>query len=201
MIDLTPLAPYSHSPRLLDFGGFLAPSTGASVLRVDRMGNRHAVDYVLPPMMMEPRDPRALSGRIWVSRLKRAKTEGAFMRFPQVDFRPSPVGVPVVAVRTVGGRSLPIAGGQPGGLVREGQWLSVIHEGRRYLHSVDAEISFAEDGTATLSVTPMLRAPFDVGDAVEIAQPRIEGIILDDFAWSVAGNRTVSLSFTLTEAA
>lgn len=195
MIDLTALAAYSHTPRLLDFGGFLAPSTGAAVLRVDRMGNRHAVDFVLPPMRMEP------TGRVWISRLKRAKTEGAFMRFPQVDFRPGASGVPVVSARTVGGRSLPIAGGQPGGVVREGQWLSIIHAGRRYLHSVDVETQFLADGTALLSVTPMLRAPLDVGDVIELAQPRVEGLLLDDFAWPVATNRTASLSFTLTEAA
>lgn len=195
MIDLTALAAYSHTPRLLDFGGFLAPSTGAAVLRVDRMGNRHAVDFVLPSMRMEP------TGRIWVSRLKRAKTEGAFMRFPQVDFRPGASGVPVVAARTVGGRSLPIAGGQPGGVIREGQWLSVINADRRYLHSVDAETQFLADGTALLSVTPMLRVPLNVGDVIELAQPRIEGLLLDDFAWPVATNRTASLSFTLTEAA
>ena len=194
MINLTELAAYSHTPRLLDFGGFLAPSTGASVLRVDRMGNRHAVDFVLPPMRMEP------TGRIWISRLKRAKTEGAFMRFPQVDFRPIASGVPVVAARTVGGRSLPITGGLPGGVIREGQWLSVIHAGRRYLHSNDSQMLFGADGTVILSVTPMLRAPLDVGDIIEMV-PRIEGLILDDFAWPVASNRTASLSFTLTEAA
>lgn len=195
MIDLAPLSPYAHAPRLLDFGGFLTPETGGPVLRVDRMGNRHAVDFTLPPMRMEP------TGRVWVSRLKRAKTEGAFMRFPQVDFRPGAAGAPVVAQTTIGGRSLPIAGGQPGGVVREGQWLSIIHAGRRYLHSVDAETIFAADGTATLTVTPMLRAPLAQGDAVELAQPRIEGLILDDLAWSVSSSRTTQLSFTLTEAA
>lgn len=195
MIDLTPLAAYSHSPKLMDFGGFLAPSTGGAVLRVDRMGNRHAIDFVLPPMRMEPH------GRLWSSRLKRAKTEGAFMRMPQVDFRPGAAGVPVVAARTVGGRLLPVAGGQPGGRVREGQFLSVIHEGRRYLHSVDAEVGFGADGTALLQVTPMLRTPLDIGDAIEIAQPRVEGLILEDFGYTVGSNRTVALSFTLTEAA
>ncbi len=195
MIDLTPLAAYSHSPKLLDFGGYLAPSTGGAVLRVDRMGNRHAIDFALPPMRMEPH------GRLWSSRIKRAKTEGAFMRMPQVDFRPGAAGVPVVAARTVGGRLLPIAGGQPGGVIREGQWLSIVHAGKRHLYSVDVETGFAQDGTATLQVTPMLRSPLDAGDVIEIAQPRVEGLILEDFGYTVASNRTVALSFTLTEAA
>ncbi|MCI1143138.1 hypothetical protein MOP88_13905 [Sphingomonas sp. WKB10] len=195
MIDLTPLAAAAHTPRLIDFGGFLTPSTGAAVLRIDRLGNRHAVDFVLPPLRAEP------AGRIWASRIKRAKTEGAFMRMPQVDFRPGAAGAPIVAAVTVGGRILSIAGGQAGGVVREGQWLSIVSGGKRYLHSVDAEMQFAQDGTATLQVTPMLRAPLAVGDVVELAQPRIEGIIVDDFSYPVAANRTVSFTFTLTEAA
>lgn len=195
MIDLTPLSPQASAPRLLDFGGFLTPSTGAPVQRVDRLGNRHAHDVTLPPMRAEP------DGRVWVSRLKRAKTEGAFMRFPQVGFRNRVSGSPIVAAPVAAGRSLPVAGLGARCVIREGQWLSIIHGGRRYLHSVDAEIVAGADGTVTLAITPLLRTSLDTGDVIELAQPRIEGLILEDFGWSIDKARTVGLSFTITEAA
>lgn len=195
MIDLTALSPQASSPHLLDFGGFLTPALGGPVQRVDRLGNRHAIDVTLPPMRPEP------NGRIWVSRLKRAKTEGAFMRFPQLGLLNRALGAPVVASDVAAGRSLSIAGLFPGSAICEGQWFSVIHAGRRYLYSADAQAVAGADGTATITFTPLLRAPLTAGDVIELASPRIEGLLLEDFGWSVDKARTVGLSFTLTEAA
>jgi hypothetical protein len=195
MIDLTALSTQSASPRLIDFGGFLTPPLGGPVQRVDRMGNRYALDVTLPPMRIEPH------GRVWVSRLTRAKTEGAFIRFPQVEFTVGASGAPTVGVAVTGGRTLTLAGAQPGYSFREGQFISILHGGRRYLHNVDASAGVVADGTVVLSVTPMIRAALLVGDAVEVAQPRLEGIIIDEWGWTVDSARTVGISFTLTEAA
>lgn len=41
MIDLPDWpAPNGATPRVLDFGGFLQPASGAQVQRLNRMGNR-----------------------------------------------------------------------------------------------------------------------------------------------------------------
>ncbi len=195
MIDLTSLSAQESAPRLLDFGGFLTPTLGGPMQRVDRLGNRHALDVTLPPMRADP------EGRVWVSRLKRAKTEGAFMRFPQIGLRNGVSGAPVVAAYVAAGRTVPVAGLQPRCEVKEGQWLSVIHAERRYLYSVDAGVLAGADGTAMLAITPMLRTALSAGDVIELVQPHIEGLILEDFGWTIDKARTIGLSFTITEAA
>lgn len=71
VIDLPPWAvPNGASPSFLDFGGVLRPSTGAGLLRVDRLGSRYKAKLSFPPFTDQAQ------GRIIVSRLIRAKRMG-----------------------------------------------------------------------------------------------------------------------------
>lgn len=185
----------SATPRLQDWGADLTPSLGGAMQRLNRLGSRHALDVEMPPMLAEP------DGRIWVSRLKRGKTDRVLFEFPQLDLVIGSPGSPKVKTVTAGGTSVPLKGLTPGYAIREGQFFSIIHNGRRYLHSADAQAIADAVGDVTVTVTPMLRVSLSVDDVVEIAKPMIEGALAgDEFAWSIDVARTVGLAFSIVEA-
>ncbi len=45
-------------PRVLDFGGYLTPASGAQIQRINRLGNRYAASFTMPPLTEK-------DGRIW----------------------------------------------------------------------------------------------------------------------------------------
>jgi hypothetical protein len=191
----TDIQPAAASARLIDFGADMVPALGGAVQRVTRLGSRGALDVQLPPMKAEP------DGRIWVSRLKRGKTERVLLPFPQLDLVIGNPGAPIVNGAVAGGTSLPFHGATGGYVFREGQFVSIIQGGRRYLHSIDAQAAASGSGIGVLAITPMLRVPLSDGASIEVNPPMIEGYIAgDEVSWSIDVARTIGLSFTIIEA-
>jgi hypothetical protein len=187
-------SPAAAQPRLLDWGADQVPSLGGPAQRLSRMGNRFAVDYDMPPMEYE-------EAMAWIQRLLRGKTERVLIEFFQPGFDPGNPGSPKVATAAAGGTSLALKDLSSSYRLKEGQFLSIVHSGRRYLHSIDADVT-ASGGTATVAITPMLRTAISVNDTVEIATPMIEGTLSgDETGWTVNTAHHVGLSFTVTEAA
>lgn len=185
----------SAKPRLLDFGLLLTPPLGGPAQRLNRLGNRYAIDVSLPPL------EATTAGRIYVARLLRGLTEGVIFPFPQ-DFAPGAVGTGVV-VNGGGqqGSTLQLHGFPTGYVVREGQFFSFIYAGRRYLHVATADT--AETGGAmALPIAPMLRVSPNDGAVCEFAQPMIEGFLSGSaLEWQLQQAPYTTLQFTITEAA
>lgn len=197
MIELPEWAvPNGAEPGLIDFGGFLTPPLGGEVQRLDRMGNRHRIAVTFPPA------PSDKEGRILVSRLKRAKTEGLRIEFPLLDFSPGAPGAPLVNGAGQSGTSLILDGFTPHYAIREGQWFSLETDGRHYLYSVNAEVIADATGAATISINPMLRAEPADNDVCHFARPMIEGYAQgQDWAWQLSLARHIGVAFELEEAA
>jgi hypothetical protein len=196
VIDLTALEIRAAAPTLLDWGGELEPPLGGVTQRIDRLGSRHAISVTVPPKSIEP------DGRVWISRIKRAKREGGRIAFPQVEFAVGTPGVPQVASNVAAGSVIPLKGLTAGYEIREGQWLSVIHVGRSYLYSVDTGVTASGGGLASVTVTPMLRSQLSMNDVVNLAEPVLEGWLSgDEFSWTLEEARTVGLQFSVTERA
>jgi hypothetical protein len=196
MIDLTALEIQSASPSLMDWGGELTPPLGGVSQRIDRLGSRHAIAANAPPKIIEP------DGRLWISRLKRAKQQGARIAFPQPEFVIGNPGSPQVAANVAAGSVVPLTGLTSGYVIREGQWLSVTHNGRSYLYSADAQVTANGSGNATVQITPLLRSQLFAGDAVNLAAPVLEGWLSgDEYGWTLEAAHTVGLQFTVTERA
>ena len=85
-----------------------------------------------------------------------------------------------------------------GYVIRKGQFLSVVTQGRRFLYRAKASVTVS-GGAATVPLRTMLRFPPADNDVVEIAQPMIEGFIRDLGEWSVGVDRLVGLQFTVRE--
>lgn len=179
--------PASATPRFVRWGSNLIPSLGGPVQNLTRLGDRHALDVTMPPLSY--RDAMA-----WVQRLKRGLSEGVIFEFPQPGFNTGAPGSPLVNGAHAGGTTLSIKGLSSGYSLAEGQFLSIIHVGRRYLYSANAA------GSASVVITPMLRTPLSNNDLIEIQTPMIEGYLEgDEQGWTIDAAHHVGLSFTIVE--
>lgn len=87
-------------------------------------------------------------------------------------------------------------------VVKEGQWLSVVHGGRSYLYCCTAQVVLNAAGAGFVPVDVLLRSPLSIGDPVELAAPVIEGWLAGDgYEWTIERSRTVGLTFTIAERA
>jgi hypothetical protein len=195
MIDLPEYpAPSAATPALVDFGAFLTPALGGPVQRVERMGNRFKISCTMPPM------PNLKLGRQWVARLVRGKQEGVRMPWPLLGFDPGSPGNVLVNAAGQSGRSLVIKGATPNYIFREGQFFSVVINGRHYLYMVTAEVIASAAGAATLAIEPMLRLSPPANAVCWFGKPMVEGFIMgDSFQWEMALANFVGVSFDLVE--
>lgn len=187
--------PRSAVPRVLDFGGFLEPPSGAEVTRINRLGNRYAVAFDMPPL------ENAGDGRIWANRLVRGMKEPVRMEYPLIDFDPGAPGAFVVDGAEQAGTSLNVRGGTPQYMFQEGQPFSLIIAGRSYLDFIAEQTIADASGRATITLTQMLRASPADGDPLNFSQPIIEGYVMGDTtSWELAVERVVGISFDIVEA-
>jgi hypothetical protein len=181
--------------RLLDFGGYNKPILGGAIQRINRAGSRYVLEVELPPLPQEP------NARIFTAKWERALTEGASFLIPQPGFIVPPSGTPLVNGAVSGGTSLPIKGLAPSVPLKEGQWLNVIHNSKRYAYRIAADAVANGSGVATVTLTTMLREQLSNNDVIELAAPRIEGWV-ESPDWGIRIEPFVDVSrFTITEAA
>ena len=195
MIDLPDYpSPNAASPRLVDFGAFLTPSLGGPVQRVERMGSRFKIAVTMPPMRNEK------LGRQWVARLIRGKQEGARMAWPLLGFDPGTPGSPKVHLAGQSGRLLGVKTATPNYVYREGQFFSILTNGRHYLYLVSAETIADATGFAAIPIEPMLRVSPADNDVCHFGKPMVEGFIQgQEFAWEMALANFVGMGFELSE--
>ena len=191
----TDLLPNTATPELLSNGGILSPSGGGVDQRLNRLGDRHQISVTMPKRM---------SGRILsrlLAALKQALTQGAIMDFFQPGIDLSAPGNPVVDGAGQAGSTIALRGFTPAYAVRFDQFFSIVHNGRRYLHSASGQGVAGADGKLVVSITPMLRISPADGDVCEFAKPKIEGFLTgNSVAWSLARAGTTPPTFVIKEA-
>lgn len=184
------------SPMVRRFGGVLTPFLGGPEQNIKRLGTRFGIRIVLPAQ--RTRD-QAL---IIQSRLVQALDNDLLFKWPQPGFNTGNPGAPLVA-STATGMAVALKDVTVGYLVREGQFLSFIHGGRRYLHMVTADAIVGGGGTVAIAIWPMLRVVLSANDVVEIAEPKIEGLVNkgEETSWQMSVQKLAAFSFTLSESA
>ncbi|HEY0116291.1 MAG TPA: hypothetical protein VGB54_11255 [Allosphingosinicella sp.] len=180
-IDLSAYKFRTAGLRMLDFGGEIVPPLGGPVQRINRLGNRFSIELALPPIRQEP------EGRILAAKLRLAKQNGALYTFPQPGLVLSGAPTGAISGAVAGGTAISISGlsnGQPFVL---GQFISIIVAGRRYVHGVAADTAANAGGVASLTIDPMLRVSLSAGQTVEIAEPKLEGLMIggDSVPWNL----------------
>lgn len=186
--------PEDAVPYVRDFGGVLTPFLGGPEQRINRIGTRLGMRFNMPPM--EGEDARA-----FVSRLLRGKLGSVVMRWHLADFDPGEPGAPLINSAVSGGSAISIKGLTAGYTVSEGQFFSIIHDGRRYVHMSTGDVEASGGGVAAVSIFPPLRTALSVNDVVEMAAPMIEGMVSpgDELSWQIASTLETGISFTVAE--
>ncbi|WCT73926.1 hypothetical protein PQ455_01450 [Sphingomonas naphthae] len=195
LMPTSPL-PKSATPMPVDHGGWQEPIAGGSLFRLDRMGNRFAIQITTPRLRPEP------DGRIWVARLLAAIGQAARVPFPQPGVLMGSPGTPVMDTGGQAGTTLKLRGYTAGERIVEGRFFNVVDStGMRYLHATQGgDVIVGSDGKATLSIWPMLRVAVADGASLIFDVPTIEGR-LEGAAqgWTLARAGNQGLSFTITE--
>jgi len=198
VISLPDMAvPNSAIPYLRDFGGVLTPFLGGPEQRINRPGSRFGLRVTLPSKRTKD------EAMVIQSRLLRAREDRLLMAWPQPDFDTGNPGTPKLSAAVASGTIIPLSGLNAGYAIKEGQFASIIHAGRRYLHMFTADAVVTAGGAVTASMWPMIRTPLSAGDVVEITRPMIEGLINpgDELSWQIAVQRVADFSFTIAESA
>lgn len=187
--------PASATPRYLDFGRIMRPDTGSPAIRINRLGDRHGLRVTLPPLSVE-------LGMRWVSKLIAAQREGAVYEWPLFGFEPGVPGAVMADGGTGAGMSIAIRGGTPGYMFRDGQFLSIIIAGQRYLYSLRADALVAANGRVALPIQPMIRKTPPDGAVFEIVKPMIEGFVVGNAReWELMAQRCIGITFDIEERA
>lgn len=186
-------APAQAVPMLVDFGGELTPFLGGPVQRINRIGNRLGLRVTMPPI-------RGDVARQFQVRLLRGREQRVLLEWPLLDLDPGSPPAPAIASSS-SGTALALKGLGSGFVVREGQPVSVISGGRRYVHLSTGLVTASGAGTVTLGVYPPTRVTYATDDVVEIAQPVIEGLVSpgDELSWEMAVEHTMGFSFSVVE--
>lgn len=187
----------SSEPGLIDFGAVMAPQQGGPAQKLNRLGNRFTIDVEGATV------PTESTGRLFASKLRQALTAGAIWPVPQDGLTIGSPGSPLVNGSSQTGSSLVLKGFTAGYTVRDGQFFSIVHAGRRYLYAATADTAADGSGNMTLPINPMIRVSPSGNDVCEFATPYIEGYLSGQIAkWKVRleGQFTDLPSFTLTEA-
>lgn len=182
------------SIRVVDFGRDLSPSGGGEDGRVDRLGTRHEMTVSISALAAESCGPSLVAD---LALGRTAPGVAVLIREPGrsgVDY-----GAPLVATAGVLGSTLPVKGLPAGRVVPKGKWLSVIINGRRYAYFTTAEITASGAGTANLPIYPMIRRAAPLNAVVELAAPRLEGLVRQPPEWSVASIGAIGIPFTVRE--
>lgn len=195
LIDLpgTP-GPVDLQWQPIDYGGVLQGALGGEAQRINRLGNRFALTATLPRMAEN-------TARPWIAALMRGLREGVRWQLRQVELVIGTPGSPVANGSGQAGTAIAVRGGAAGYGVRAGQFLNVSTGGDRYLYMASADAALDGSGVGSIPIEPPLRAEAADGDAIGLAAPVIEGLLLQGpVAWTIDAARRFGLQFTITEA-
>lgn len=186
--------PNGAEPYLARAGGAQRSPFGQAV-QVNRLGDHFGASLTFPPYPSE-------QGRILVSRLLRARSEGVRVEYPLIGVDQGASGQEVVDGAGQAGSSLAIRGCTPGWQPREGYWLSIENAaGQHFLHNCTGGALAGADGRTVIGITPMLRFAFADGARVHLVRPMIEGVAEDDqLRWSLSLAHHVGIVLTIEEA-
>lgn len=191
MIDLTD---YGFTDPLqisfVDPGGVIDGALGGPPDIIDRPGLRYAIQFTTPVLS-------AQEARLFQSMLEQGLRDDVSYPWP-LDEKVTTTGAPLVNGASPAGAVIPIKGLTPNAQIRQGQPLAIITGGVGSIHKAKTTTVADASGNMTLPVFPITRRAFLDGDTIELARPRIRGVL----TWSGAQMATSTprqFTFTITE--
>lgn len=170
------------------------PAYGGPTKRINRLGDRFAYKLVIKG--------RASQVRPLVAKLNAGRSDKVRMPVNQpVDYA-QVLGSVTVATAVSGGNALNLSGLPAGYVMTCGQMVSIMAvNGVSYLHEIRADATANGSGTVSLNVSPMIRTQLNVGDAVNVNAPIIEGYLAGSVTeWSADYLDLIEVGFQIMEA-
>jgi len=163
-------APNSMRPRYLDFGSVTEPPLGGETLRINRAGNRWAMQFTWPFMAPE-------EAEVFTSRLTSAQSQGVRIPVPLLGrVYAIPPGA-VVNGNSQSGTTISVRGLGGGFAWSEGQWINFVDpQGRYHLHKTTSAGVANGTGIGSIAIEPPARFVMNDGAQVEMGAPVIEGL-------------------------
>ena len=175
--------------------GVLSPSFGGPNLPLNRKGDRWAIDIDTGALDLE------CASRLMAD-LVRAGGETVCVDLPATGADIFLLEDPCVVGDGQAGSLLDVGGFMHGYFIRKGRLLSLIHDGRRYVHLTTDDVVADSDGLATLSIWPMLRVSPADNAVVELKVPRLEGFVHSPSGFSAEGFAALTVDqFSIEERA
>lgn len=182
-----------YTPRLASRPSRARDAQGVARANIEQLGKVWALDVTLKRMVQAD----ALK---WIARLNNNTGDGHRWTIPQGDLISGSEGAPRVLLGGQLGTSLNVDGVANGLVIPEGAFVSHITAAKRYLYQTASQVTASGTGTATLIFnTPMRVSPSD-NDVVEIAAPKIEGLVDFNGAELGALYQAPGFQFTITGA-
>ncbi len=191
MIELPSFAnPNNAVPMFMD-AGFTQRGV-QSLARINRKGGRYKVAFSFGPYL-------PAQGDIMVARLIAGKQAGLRVKYPLLKSQGSP-GTPLLNGAVTTGRIINVDGLTPGYVCSEGFWLSIVKDGRHYLHSVGIGGTANGAGQLQIELNELLRDPMPDNAVINLAQPMVEGIVEgDSWQWQLPDDELIRIEFTIEE--
>jgi len=186
-------APRDATPIKVSADGVLTPFLNGPLIPLGRLGTRLGLRASYPPI-------RGAIARQFQARLVRGQTERVVLEWPLLDLDPGSPPNPQIN-STSSGTALSVKGLGAGYVYQEGQPLSVVSGGRRYMHLMTGGGAANGSGVAAIGIYPPTRVTYAVNDTVEIVAPKIEGLINpgEEWSWGYALAHTMDFAFTVVE--
>lgn len=191
MLDLPDHGYVDYQMLVIDPGGTVDAILGGESTTIDRPGYRYGVQFTLPPLGTSD------DARKFQAMLEQAAREDVSYPWP-LDFKAPPAGLPMVDGASPAGAVIPIAGLVPYYQFKVGQPVAVVSGERGSVHKAREATSADASGNCILPVFPYTRRTFADGDAIEVARPRIRGVLSWDGAQQPAHGRR-PFTFTIME--
>lgn len=152
------------------------------------------MEGTFPPLEMD-------NGRSHAADILDCEFTTASLLIPQPDLVIGNPGATVVNGAGQTGFNLVIDGATPGYVFRKGQMLNHITAARRYLYSVQANVTANGAGQATIRLWPLMRVVPADNAVLDFVTPRIEGWLEIGDGWDVTPDFTINTRFLIEEAA
>lgn len=173
----------------------LSPSFGGPNLPLNRKGDRWAIDIDTGALDLE------CASRLMAD-LVRAGGETVCVDLPSTGKDAALAADPAVWGAGQAGSLLTVDGLPVGYVVRKGRLLSLISNGRRYVHMITGALVADGATRATLPIWPMLRVSPADNAIVELKVPRLEGFVHSPSGFSAEGFAALTVDqFSIEERA
>lgn len=150
----------------------LQPATGGPRMPVDRPGDHWALEIDTGTL-------RTSCGQALMADIVRGRAQPVAIQIPEPGIDKGTPGTLMVDGAGQSGEMLALKGGTPRAILGKGWFISLFTAGHWFAHMITETVALDALGNGTVTIWPIIRAPHDNNDPVEVVSPMIEGLVVE----------------------